>query len=93
MSAPESVASTSAQKVWADRRTTGKIWTRTDTMRFIDERSPEGVLWLQAIEQTAKPRRSKQFGSWLLINRTPDFDRAHSRLTKNQSLTLKEILA
>lgn len=94
MSAPESVASIASMKAWESRRTHEKIWTRTESMRWLDERSAEGVLWLQGVEKTAKPRRSKQFGSWLMINRAADFNRAHDRLTLNrhEGVTLRSVL-
>lgn len=91
----KSAASIGAQKAWTNRRTHQNIWTRTDSMRWMSEHSEEGVRWLQETEKTAKPPRSKQVGSWLMLNRTPIFNRAHERLkamSDREGATLRGIL-
>ena len=58
-----------------------KPWTRTDTCRFLNERSAPLLALLRRIAPERAPSHSGQIGYWLKENATAAFNRAHERLT------------
>lgn len=68
-------ATATGQALYAKRRT----WSRTDTARWLNERSPAVLAWLR--RRTGNwPAHSKQVGYWLKEYAPRAFDRAHERL-------------
>jgi hypothetical protein len=74
-------------KAWAKRRT----WTRTDTARWIDDRSESALAWLRRQPGTW-PVHSKKFGYWLKEHDTRRFDAAHRLLSKTRSDVARDAL-
>lgn len=60
---------------WAKRRT----WTRTESTRWLNERSEAVLAWLRR-KPGRWPERSRQVGEWLKVYSPKIFDRAHARL-------------
>ena len=61
---------------WQKRR---PEWTRTDTARWLNERSEPVLAWLRRHAQRA-PAHSRQMGYWLKEEEQAIFDRVHARL-------------
>ena len=87
------ILSTVGQTVWAKRR---PAWTRTDTMRWLNERSAGVLAWVRRRAPNQSPSHSQNMGRWLLDNLTNDFNRAHLKLTAAEKAkanpTLLEVL-
>ena len=64
-------------RAWAKRR---PAWTRTDTARWLNERSEQVLAWLRR-KSTRAPGHSRQMGYWVKDNEPVVFDRAHARLS------------
>lgn len=64
-------------RAWAKRR---PAWTRTDTARWLNERSEQVLAWLRRKSPHA-PGHSRQMGYWIKDNEAAVFDRAHARLS------------
>ena len=58
-----------------------RAWTRTDTARWLNERSAPALAWLRR-KPGAWPAHSRQIGYWVKENAPGYFDRAHARLTQ-----------
>lgn len=56
-------------------------WTRTDTARWLNERSAPALAWLRRKPGTW-PEHSRQVGYWLKENAAALFARAHASLEK-----------
>lgn len=63
-------------KAWARRR---PAWTRTDSARWLNERSAQVLAWLRR-KSTHAPEHSRQMGYWVKDNEAAVFARAHERL-------------
>jgi hypothetical protein len=63
---------------WARRR---PAWTRTDTARWLNERSEPLLAWLRRRSPRA-PAHSRQMGYWLKDQDPTLFARAHERLAR-----------
>lgn len=92
MLAPSAAASQAALtssliKAWAKRRP----WTRTDTVRWIDDRSESALAWLRRRAGTW-PLHSKKFGSWLKEHEPRRFDAAHRILTNTRTDAARDAL-
>lgn len=61
---------------WEKRR---PAWTRTDTARWLNERSPSVLAWLRRLDPQA-PAHSGAMGRWLQGERPAFFARAHRKL-------------
>lgn len=78
---------------WKKRR---PAWTRTDTARWLNDRSEPVLAWLRRHAAQA-PAHSQQMGYWLKERRQDVFDRAHTRLAAvgagdRETLTTSEVL-
>lgn len=78
---------------WKKRR---PAWTRTDSARWLNERSEPVLAWLRRHAGHA-PAHSRQMGYWLKENMPVIFDRAHGRLAagpaeRRENLITSEIL-
>lgn len=60
---------------WEKRRR----WSRTDTTRWLNDRSPAVLAWLRR-RPGSWPAHSKQVGEWIKEYTPRVFDRAHDRL-------------
>lgn len=56
-----------------------RVWSRTDTGRWLNDRSEPLLAWLRRRSAQA-PIHSRQVGYWLREFQRPLFDRAHARL-------------
>jgi hypothetical protein len=54
-------------------------WSRTDTTRWLYDRSEPLLAWLRRKARHA-PSHSRQIGTWLKDNEVKTFDRAHARI-------------
>ena len=68
-----------------------KPWSKTDSMRWLDERSAE------CLRHWGNVTTSKMFGSWLRTNSVKAFDPIHDRIAKatpknRDSLSMKFVL-
>lgn len=61
---------------WARRR---PAWTRTDSARWLNDRSEPLLAWLRRRAGRA-PAHSRQMGYWLKAERPDLFNSAHTRL-------------
>lgn len=78
---------------WAKRR---PAWTRTDSARWLNERSEPLLAWLRRRAGRA-PAHSRQMGYWLKEERPDLFNPAHSRLAAaraadRETLRLDEVM-
>lgn len=96
LSQSEEKATAKAVQAWERRR---PAWTRTDTVRWLNDRSALVLAWLRRTDPPAAPSHSASMGRWLKDNRPERFARAHARLlvpahdqSARDRLTLLEIL-
>lgn len=80
-----------AQGLAAWKKSRRSAWSRTDTARWLNDRSPAVVAWLRRRTSTA-PERSKQVGYWLKEFSPRTFDRAHTVLTAAPNATTRDRL-
>jgi hypothetical protein len=87
MAEPKHLSSARAalEQAWQRRRP----WSRTDTARFLDDRS-EPLLALLRRRPGEWPKHSRQFGQWLRTNQTRIFDRAHRLLAGQKDDAARE---
>lgn len=84
------------QAMWARRR---PAWTRTDTVRWLNDRSAAVLALLRRADAAAAPVYSSSMGRWLKDNSAALFQRAHERLAQpgrneraRQALNVIEVL-
>lgn len=84
------------REAWARRR---PAWTRTDTTRWLNERSATVLAWLRRADPQA-PTHSRAMGRWLQAERGRFFARAHDRLAacgrdeaRREKLNVLEVLS
>lgn len=65
-------------RAWDKRR---PRWTRTDTARWLNDRSEPVLAWLRRRSPHA-PGHSRQMGYWVKENEAAIFARAHERLAR-----------
>lgn len=65
-------------RAWGRRR---PAWTRTDTARWLNERSEPVLAWLRR-RAARSPSHSRQMGYWVKENEPAIFARAHERLAR-----------
>ena len=65
-------------QAWKKRR---PEWTRTDSARWLNERSEPLLAWLRRRSSQA-PEHSRQMGYWVKENEPVIFARAHERLAR-----------
>lgn len=63
-------------QAWARRR---PPWTRTDTARWLNDRSEQVLAWLRRRRPRA-PQHSRQMGYWVKENEPHVFSRVHEQL-------------
>jgi hypothetical protein len=63
-------------ETWARK----KKWSRTDSARFLNERSAALLARFRRVQSAVTVKHSEQFGYWLKTNAPAIFDRAHARL-------------
>lgn len=73
-------------QAWSRRR---PQWTRTDSARWLSERSEPLLAWLRRRSPRA-PAHSRQMGYWLKENEPAIFDRAHTRLAACRQAAARE---
>lgn len=66
-------------QAWAKRR---PKWTRTETARWLNERSAPLLAWLRRRAAVAPARHSEQLGYWVKEQAPDIFERAHVRLAE-----------
>lgn len=66
-------------------------WTRTDSARWLNERSPEILAWLRR-KPGAWPAEARQVGYWMKIYAQRHFDRAHARLLAGRDEASREAM-
>lgn len=80
-------------RAWTRRK---PAWNRTDTARWLSERSEPLLAWLRR-RQTNAPAHSRQMGYWLKENATARFNHAHQKLAvsteeQRSRLTIDELM-
>lgn len=80
-------------QAWSKRR---PQWTRTETARWLNDRSEPVLAWLRRRSPHA-PSHSRQMGYWMKENEAPLFARAHERLARcanpdRERLMIDEVL-
>lgn len=80
-------ASDAGLERWEKRRR----WSRTDTARWLNERSAAVLAWLRRRPGTW-PAHSKQVGYWLKEYTPRVFDRAHDRLAAGDDSVRENML-
>lgn len=65
------------RKAWLKRR---PAWTRTDSVRWLNERSAGLLAWVRRQDPGSAPGHSNAMGRWLADHWPMDFARAHGRL-------------
>lgn len=75
-------------QAWAKRR---PAWTRTDTARWLNDRSEPLLAWLRRRSPRA-PGHSRQMGYWLKDEEPSIFSRAHERLARCKSTDRDQLL-
>lgn len=81
-------------RAWTKRR---PAWTRTDTARWLNDRSEPLLAWLRRRSPHA-PGHSRQMGYWVKENEPLIFERAHERLARcanqqdRETLLIDEVL-
>lgn len=88
MSAHDPKHSEAAEAAWARRKTWNETWTRSDTERWLDERSTDAAAWVRTIGITLA-RDPKQMGNWMRTRLPGNFDTAHTKLAA-RTHTLRE---
>lgn len=79
---------------WAKRR---PAWTRTDTTRWLNERSASVLAWLRR-SGADSPAHSSSIGQWLKDHQHPLYPRAHARLlaclepAQREKISVPEVL-
>jgi len=68
-----------------------RAWTRTDTARWLNERSAPALAWLRR-KPGAWPAHSRQLGYWVKENAPAFFDRAHARLAQLNEQARESVL-
>ncbi len=81
-------------QAWGRRRPT---WTRTDTARWLDDRSEPVVAWLRRHAARSPQRFCRQIGHYLRARDPERFRRAHTRLLRadaagRERIALEEVL-
>ena len=71
------VAMSAQEAAWVKHR---PAWTRTDTTRWLNERSALLLAWLRRVDAAGAPMHSGSMGRWLQTERPAYFQRAHDRL-------------
>jgi hypothetical protein len=61
-----------------------RTWTRTDSIRWLNVRSPAALAWLRRRPGTW-PAKTGKIGDWLRDYSVQVFDRAHARLAAGKS--------
>jgi hypothetical protein len=64
----------------ASYQATRGAWSRSDSERWLDDRSEALVAWLRRKEPAFTHLHSRRAGRWLRSNRKAFFDRAHLKL-------------
>lgn len=75
----------SLEKAWKKRRP----WSRTDTERFLNERS-EPLLALLRRQRGETPKHTHHVGHWMREHRPASFDRAHATLAASATDAIRE---
>ena len=75
-------------QAWRKRR---PEWTRTDTARWLNDRSEPLLAWLRRRSPRA-PQHSRQMGYWVKENEPAIFTRAHERLARGGHHVDRELL-
>lgn len=70
---------------WLRRRT----WSRTDTSRWLNDRSPTVLAWLRR-RSGAWPDELDQSGYWLRVHHPIIFNAAHTRLAREKTDAARE---
>lgn len=96
MSRPESVASNAGLMAWEHRRTWSNTWTRTDTVRWLDERSAALAAHYSRDHGISFSRAPRQMGQWIARKLPANFAVMHERMVnakdRRDALTLEEVL-
>lgn len=75
------------RKVWLKRR---PDWTRSDSVRWLNERSSGVLAWVRRRDPARSPGHSNSMGRWLAEHWPVDFARAHERLAAAASEAARE---
>lgn len=77
------IHSQAAEQAWIRRKTWNMTWARSDTERWLDERSTAAAAWARSVGvQIRKGRDPKLMGLWLRFKLPGNFAFAHARLAK-----------
>lgn len=76
------------QQAWIRR----KPWTRTETARFLNDRSPALLAHLRRSPGRWPEICPKFMGDWLKVNALPLFDHAHAALAARRSDEARDTL-
>lgn len=79
---------------WSRRR---PAWTRTDSARWVNDRSPGALAWLRRTAPRQAPAYSRHMGYWLKEHGQAAFSRIHQRLAAataaaREGMTLEDVL-
>ena len=101
MPALESTAQVAYRRSWEERRTWKNLWTKTDSARWLDDRTADAGPWiaknLPAKGPSGKPiRPSKNFGQRLQQQHRDVFNRVHELIAAagpgRDRMTLGDVL-
>jgi hypothetical protein len=67
--------------VWR-RQDLRRVWSRTDTARWLNARSSGVLAYVRRFDPDGAPQHSKSMGRWLQAHAPTLFTRAHTRLTQ-----------
>jgi hypothetical protein len=82
MTTGESSAAIGGLKAWATRRTRDRIWTRTDTARWLDDRRDGCIAWAKHTLGLSLRYHPKYMGAWIQVRLGGSFDVAHAHLAE-----------